>query len=234
MSISRDIRMPRRWFTRMITALPFALRARSVLSASSPDGFKIPPGFTVKWDVGRDDSEISATFSVTEYRYYDIQILFQSTPGTTQQLFEFTGDGATHLVTKESADSDRPEVIAANSPEERATRTQGIAAGQYVWRPTHSGVMIPVHLRIEKTSGVAGPEVEVDQDFNTWNITGSFPGFSRSSPGGLARQITSVKLRPGSYTLTAKSLSRISLPAGHDVYLLAAYHVNTRSLRNDE
>jgi len=50
--------MQRRWFTRMITALPFALRARPAWSVSSPAGFKIPPGFTVKWDVGRDDSEI--------------------------------------------------------------------------------------------------------------------------------------------------------------------------------
>ena len=205
--------MQRRWFTRMIAALPFALRARSAWSVSSPAGFKIPPGFTVKWDVGRDDSEISAIFSVTEYRYYDIQILFQSTPANTQQLFEFTGDGSTHVVTKESADSDSPEGVS---------------------RSTHSGVMIPVHLRIEKISGVAEPEVAVDQDFKTWNIAGSFPGFSRSSPGGLARQITSVKLRPGNYRLTAKGLSRISVPAGHDTYLLATYRVNTRPLGKGE
>jgi hypothetical protein len=94
--------------------------------------------------------------------------------------------------------------------------------------------MIPVHLKIEKTSGVADPEVAVDQDFKTWNIAGSFPGFSRSSPGGLVRQITSVKLRPGSYRLTAKGLSRVSVPAGRDIYLLATYRVNTRPLGNGE
>lgn len=94
--------------------------------------------------------------------------------------------------------------------------------------------MIPVHLRIEKTSGVAGPEVEVDQDFKTWNITGSFPGFSHSSPGGLVRQITSVKLRPGNERLTAKGQTRVSVPAGRDIYLLATYRVNTRRLGNGE
>ena len=76
--------------------------------------------------------------------------------------------------------------------------------------------------------------LEYAEDFRTWNISGSFPGFSPSSPGGLARQISSVKLRPGSYRLTAKTLTRIAVPAGRNTYLLATYRPNTRVLRNNE
>jgi hypothetical protein len=224
--------MSRRKFTRIFSALSLALRGSRALSASDPQELTIPPGFTVKWDMRRDDNEVVADFRVTEYRYYDFQILFHSTPADTQELFKFAGDGTSVLVAKDSADSDNPSVFVATNPDNPSEREQAIAAGKYVWRPRHSGVMIPVHLRVERVSTAA--VAQIDRDFRTWNISGSFPGFARASPGGLARQISSVKLRPGRYRLTAKTLSAIPVPAGRDTYLLATYRPNTQVLKDND
>jgi hypothetical protein len=226
--------MSRRKFTRIVSALSLAFRGSRALSASDPEELTIPPGFTVKWDLTRDDNEVAAEFRVTEYRYYDFQILFHSTPGDTQDLFKFAGDGASVLVSKDSADSANPSIFVATNPDNPNEREQAIAAGKYVWRPKHSGVMIPVHLRVERVSTAAAPVPQIDQDFRTWNISGSFPGFSPASPGGLARQISSVKLRPGRYRLTAKTMSGIHVPAGRDTYLLATYRPNTQVLRDND
>jgi Domain of unknown function (DUF5625) len=211
------------------------------MSLANPEDSIAPPGFTVKWDVQSDDKQISREFSVTEYRYYDIQLFFHSVNGPLtsdglRELFRFTGDGALEAVTKESADSDNPSVVIVTNPEESRTRDLGIASGRYVWRSAHSGVVIPLHLRVERLAADRGAEhvTEVDRDFRTWNIEGSFPGFSPSSPGGVVRHITSVKLQPGRYRLIAKTLEPISLPTGIDTYLLLTYRANTRALKPGE
>jgi hypothetical protein len=226
--------MSRRKFTQIISTLSLALRGRPVLSVSRSEGFEVPPGFTVKWDMNAEDTRISAEFQVRKYRYYDILILFEGHAGDAREMFKYAGDGTLVLVARESANNDNPSVIIATTAEEARSRDAGIAAGKYVWILKHTGVMIPVHVRIEKLPLAAGDAAEVDRDFRTWSVQGSFAGLSRASPGGLARPVTSAKLRPGNYRITAKTLARISLPPGSNTHLLVTYRPNTRVLRENE
>jgi hypothetical protein len=229
--------MSRRAFTRILSSLPLAWRTRLALSEPNSNVLMVPPGFSAKWDVQPQGSELATEFWVMEYRFYDILMLFHSTlkPFTVddlKELYKFTGDGSMKAVTKDSADSDNPSVVPTKTVEDVRSRDEGISTGRHVWIPAQPGVTIPVHLRVEGSSTVAANAVIVDQDFQTRDIQGSFPGFSRSSPGGLARPITSVKLRPGNYQLHARTLGPTSLPANVETYLTVTYRPNTRRLKD--
>lgn len=229
----------RRRFTQVLSSLPLVWRTRRGIATAHSNELKVPPGFSAKWDLQPQGSEVATEFRVTEYRFYDIVMLFHSTrkPFTAddlQELYKFTGDGSIKAVTQESADSDNPSVAPTRNPEDIRMRDEGLAAGKNVWTPARPGVTIPVHVRIEAVGAVAGATAMLDQDFSTRSIQGSFPGFSPSSPGGLARPITTVKLRPGTYKLQAKSLNATTVPADVETYLTVTYRPNTRRLKNDE
>jgi hypothetical protein len=231
--------MSRRAFTRILCSLPLAWRTQLALSEQNSKVLMVPPGFSAKWDVQPQGSELATEFRVTEYRFYDVLMLFHSTlkPFTVddlKELYRFTGDGSMKAVTKDSTDSENPSVVPTKTVEDIRNRDEGISSGKYVRIPAQPGVTIPVHLRVEGLSKVATNALIVDQDFQTRDIQGSFPGFSPSSPGGLARPITSVKLRPGNYQLHARTLGPTSLPANVETYLTVTYRPNTRRLKDAE
>lgn len=209
----------------MASSLSDALCGVLGVARRSANAFVVGPGFTVEWDLQRENSEVSAEFYIKKLRDYRIEILFSSTPGNTKDLFPFTGRGSRVVVPRGEADSDNPTVIIANTPEARRIRDERLATGEYVRTFARNCVMIPVHLKLEKLSRVGDPTVEVDRDFKTWGIVGSFPGFRRSPPGGLARNITRVGLRRGNYRLTARALAPTAVPDGRKTYLLLRYRV---------
>ena len=199
----------------------------------------VPPGFSARWDVQPQGSEVATEFRVTEHRVYDILMLFHSTrkPFTVddlKELYKFTGDGSRRMVTKESADSDNPVGPPTKTVEDVKAARAGVASGQYVRIPAQPGVTIPIHLRVEGLGADAAAAAVIDQDYRTRDIQGSFPGLPELSPGGLARTITSVKLRPGNYQLQARTLGPTSLPANVETYLTVTYRPNTRSLKDAE
>jgi hypothetical protein len=229
----------RRRFTQILSSLPLVWGTRGGIAKPHSNELTVPPGFSAKWDLQQQGSGVATEFRVTEYRIYDIVMLFHSTrkPFTVddlKELYKFTGDGSIKAVTKDSADSDHPTVAPNRNLEDIRMRDEGLAAGQYVWIPAQPGVTIPVHVRVEAVGAVAGAAAILDKDFTTRSIQGSFPGFPPSSPGGLARPITTVKLRPGTYKLQAKSLNATSAPADVATYLTVTYRPNTRRLKRDE
>jgi hypothetical protein len=223
----------------MLSSLPLLWCARPGSSKTNSNLFSVPPGFSAKWDLQAQGSEVVAEFRITEYRVYDVLMLFHSTikPFTVdvmKELFKFTGDGSTQVVTRESADSDKPVLAPYETVKDLRARSQGISEGRYVRIPAHPGVTIPVHVRVERVGAGVSEAAMIDQDFSTRSIQGSFPGFARSSPGGLARPITTVKLRPGSYRIRASTLGATAVPADVETYLTVTYRPDTRKLRDGE
>lgn len=211
----------------MASSLSDSLRAALDASRRNPNAFVVGPGFTVKWDMEREGSEISAEFHIKKRRAYLIEILFRSTSGSASELFPFTGDGSTVLVRREEADSDNPAVIPTPTPEAVRRSYEHITSGEYVRTSSRNCVVIPVHLNIERLFGGGAPTVEIDRDFKTRGIRGSFSGFHGTSPRGLARRITEVDLKRGSYRITARTLAPTAVPANVETYLLLRYRVVT-------
>ena len=206
----------------MVSTLSGSLSAALDASRPRPNAFVVGRGFTVKWDMEREDSEVSAEFHIKKRRLYRIEILFCPTSGSVVELFPFTGKGTRWLVRKEEADSDNPTaILEPHSPE----AVEHIRSGEYVWTPSRKCVMIPVHLKIERLSRGVDATVMVDRDCKTRGIVGSFPGFGGSPPGGLARKIATVGLRPGNYRLAARTLAPTAVPSNVETRLLLRYRV---------
>jgi hypothetical protein len=72
-------------------------------------------------------------------------------------------------------------------------------------RPAHPGTIIPVHLRIEKLGTDHGDPIVIDKTFNTESMAAGYKG-------GYQRAIGYVKLKPGTYRLTASTLQPTTLP----------------------
>jgi hypothetical protein len=151
---------------------------------------------------------VSQEFVVTARGLYDFELVFQEPHDLEafRGLFYFTGDGSSVWVNRETADSDDPEIIKGNTPEAYARQQQGIRSGEYVARMAHSGVMIPVHLRIEALNRGISTAVVYDKVINTWNIRGN-------APEGICRSIASVTLRSGTYRITASTTQTTTLPS---------------------
>ena len=191
----------------------------------------IPP-FLAAWDLKSANSSVSKMIFVKEHHYYDFQIAFQgATTGPSSEariqqkneLKKFVGDGGFEWVTTESADTETPVVLsqAMNAQQQH----QMMQSGQYVARMTRSGVMIPVHRVIKAPDANGSIAILYDKTIETWN-------FEAGSGDGILRHITSVELRPGTYSVVATSTRAISVPPNVTTLLRVSYRPDTRKLDN--
>jgi hypothetical protein len=102
---------------------------------------------------------------------------------------------------------------------------QMMQSGQYVARMTRSGVMIPVHRVIKAPDANGSIAILYDKTIETWN-------FEAGSGDGILRHITSVELRPGTYSVVATSTRAISVPPNVTTLLRVSYRPDTRKLDN--
>lgn len=77
--------------------------------------------------------------------------------------------------------------------------------GQAIMVYVHPGIVLPVHLKIEKLDGAESTAKIMDQTFIT---AGAFSYGSTNR----TRDITSVNLLPGKYRLTAEAVQDVALP----------------------
>ena len=189
----------------------------------------IPP-FLAVWDLKSANSTVSKRFVVTAHRYYDFQIAFQgaitgpSNEARIEQFNEFkrfVGDGGSEWVTKESADTDTPVVL--SEAMDAHQQHQMMQSGQYVARMTRSGVMIPVHLVIKASDANGSIAILYDKTIKTWN-------FEAGSGDGILRHITSVELRPGTYSVLATCSRAIAVPPHVTTLLRVSYRADSRQL----
>jgi hypothetical protein len=213
---------------------------------------KLPPGFTINWNIGPKDSVVEQDFVVTEYRVYRFEIKFSSTRESanpleeTKRMFKFAGDGRHHRVNKESADTDQPIVVPEYTQEELEFMKNGgsLVEGEYyadhplgknqrlhspppgtVWKSASSGVLVPVHIKIVQVDRAGVANVHTDRLVNTENIEGA---------GGLIRLIAGAKLRPGKYRLPLNTVKETLLPPDIETFLRAAAVPTTRVLKDNE
>ena len=219
MSRGEIIMKSRRILAGLMTVLPWI---PNTACATSSD-VKMPPGFTVKWNIEPKDSVVEQDFVVTEYRVYRFEIKFSSIrkPISGEEIeelnriYKFTGDGRSQCYTKESVNTDHPVVVPANTPEEFNRRAEGVQKGIYVWKADNPGVIVPVHIRIEQVDSAGATTVHADKLVNTENIEGAVAG-------GLIRLIAEVKLRPGKYRLSARTVRESPLLPNMETFLRAA------------
>jgi hypothetical protein len=198
-------------------------------TAAKVEKSSVPP-FLVTWNLKSADNSVTTEFVVREHRYYVFQIAFQgaitasSSEARTQQLKEFekfVGDGGSHWVTRESADTESPVVLSAAM--NASQLHEMMQSGEYVARMTRSGVMIPVHLVIQAQVARGANSVLYDRIITTWN-------FEASSTDGILRHITSVALRPGTYKVVASTTQAISIPPNVTTLLRVSYRPDTQKL----
>lgn len=181
------------------------------LACAGVSDVKLPPGFLIPWNIALKDSAVEQEFVVTEYRPYGFNIAFKSMRMNvdrhqeTERMKTFTGQGHKNIVTKESANTDHPEVVIAGTPNEVQKRDEGVAKGLYVYKDLQPGVIVPVHLRIEKVESSGGTMLHTDQVINTG-------GWYAAGIDGLIRKIADIKLRPGKYRLTVKTTQESPVP----------------------
>lgn len=186
------------------------------------------PPFSVKWNVGPRGSTASQTFVLTQYRYCHFEIAFRRIDGrreivTDPELSRVIGDGSTVFVTRETADSDKPTIVQGYTPPNHGPGSNHIDDDGVRARAAHTGVMIPVHLRVELLKDGTPPVVQMDKVVRTWN-------FAHSSADGLNRFIAFLKLRQGRYRITAVAVQETPLPANLETFLVVTYPPKSRAL----
>jgi hypothetical protein len=171
----------------------------------------VPP-FTAPWDIQRARTSVSRVFSLSEPRYVWFEIEFYRTDGSREIvrdpiLSSIVGDGSGVYVTEASADTDDPVIVKDYVP------------GQYRpdarYRMAHTGVMIPVHMRVEAV-GDSSRRVVLNKVFKTWN-------FSHGAERGVSRTIGWVTLDPGTYRVTATTTQDTKLPTNLTTRFVARY-----------
>jgi Domain of unknown function (DUF5625) len=182
------------------------------------------PPFVVPWDLHASSSSVTRQFSVKEYRFYGFQIAFQIEAAAgdervaqIHELRNFLGDGSSTLVTRESADSENPVSIPADT--DSVQFNEYLKSGEYVVRMRKTGVMVPVHLLVESAGKMHA--VVYDQTVQTWSI-------QSGSKDGFIRRIASIELRPGTYRVVATTTQQTTLPSFARTALRVTYRPDTR------
>lgn len=172
---------------------------------------------TLKWDIRPANSAIEREFMVSEYRNYYFYIAFNKGGAfDLDELRKFTGDSSVQIVTKDPV----PAVVNATTTEEVRRAHELIRNGVYEYRYAHPGVVMPLHLMIEKLGDDTTTTV-VDQTLNT-----------DRECFGLDRAITEVALKPGKYRIKLNTLQETYLPSGAEPSLVIAYRPKTRVLKD--
>jgi hypothetical protein len=200
-------------------------------------------GFEVKWDIGPKDSVVEQDIVVTRDRVYRLELVFRSIYGQMsredqREAFKFTGDGTYQYVTTESAKMDHPIVVPEYSQDEQDFLKSGgsLVGGEYfkahplpvntrfhttppagtVRRHTEMGmgVIVPIQIRLEQIGEGGRGSLQTEEVVNT-------EGFIYLGEQGIARQITTIHLRPGHYRLRAMTVKESVLPLNLETYLRA-------------
>lgn len=214
MTEDKKIKQSRRLFSKLL-ALTSGF-PRVLLAGDTKPIPRIP--LVLKWDVQPANSQIEQEFLVKEYRNYYVYLEFNRAPPVdVKELRRFTGDGAYQIVTKDPV----PTVINPQTTEEVRRADELVRQGVYEFRHIHLGVMMPVHVTLEKLGDDINttPLTIVDETFNT--DRGCF---------GLDRAITEVALKPGKYRIKLKTLQETYLPPGADSSLVITFRPKTRVL----
>jgi hypothetical protein len=132
----------------MVSSLLGSLSDAWDASRPYPSAFVVGPAFKAKWNMEREDSEVSAEFHIKWRGLYTINILFHPASESAMELSAFTGGSSMVLVRREEADSDNPTVIANPLGPEAMQRKR---TGECVMVPARGGVMIPVRLKVDLT-----------------------------------------------------------------------------------
>jgi hypothetical protein len=211
MTEAEQFKQSRRSFSKLLalaSGLPLALFAQETK--------RIP--IVLKWDIQPANSSIEQEFLVTEYRNYYFYVAFnKGGPFDVKELRKFTGDGGHQIVTKDPV----PIVVIPKTNEEVRRAYELVRTGVYEYRFINLGVVMPVHLILERLVDerkTALPPI-VDETFNTDRIC-----------FGLDRAITGVALKPGKYRIKLNTLQETSLPSGAESSLVIAYRPKTRVL----
>lgn len=216
MTEGEQFKQSRRIFSKLIAVaagFPHSLFAKDAMSIP-----RIP--VVLKWDIRPANSQIEQDFLVTEFRNYYIYIAFnKGGPFDVNELRKFTGDSVFQIVTTGSD----PKLVIPKTAEERSRARKLIQEGVYEYQHAHLGIVMPVHLRLEKLDIDGGKTATtmVDETFNT----------DREN-FGLDRAITVVALKPGEYHISLKTLKETYLPHGAESSLVIAYMPKTRVLKD--
>lgn len=212
------LRPARRRFAKLMalaSAMPVLLLAQSKQPIS-----RIPA--VLKWDIRPANSSVEQEFLVREYRNYYFYVDFnRGGPFDVNELRKFTGDSAVQIVTKDPV----PVVVIPKTSEEERRARELIRKGVYEFRYVHLGVVMPVHMTLEKLADYRNETTTkmVDETFNT-----------DRECFGLDRAITEVALKPGRYRFVVKTLQETHLPAGAESSLVIAYRPKTRVLKEHD
>jgi hypothetical protein len=153
-----------------------------------------------------------------EYQNYYFYVAFnKGGPFDVKELTKFTGDDGHQIVTKDPV----PVVVIPKTNEEVRRAYELVRTGVYEYRFINLGVVMPVHLTLEKLADdrkTASSPI-VNETFNTDRVC-----------FGLDRAITEVALKPGKYRVSLKTLQETYLPPGAESRLAIAYRPKTRVL----
>jgi len=206
----------------------------------------IPPARAFKWDISRANSTIVHEFVVKDYRMYGLHLAFGGLDATEADgyvressdqswrkqlgrdsveppydgpLSKFLGTGTYGVFTNEPNNLKPviPKTIA-----EVQQRDELLRQGVYVTKLTNPGVIVPIHVRLEKLDT---PDTTPVQIFDRVVETAGLEG------GGylLTRKITKgvgLPLKPGKYRISATTLRDSPVPTGIGTYLLISVPAN--------
>lgn len=193
------------------------------LSYATASEVKVPPGFTLPWNIAPKGSVVEQDFEVNEYRVYRIEFKFaltqelhgaKSPDDEWQQLRRFSGDSSWSLVTKDSANTDHPEVVipTAKTKEEARSWYNSLKKGEYVYKAMNPGVIVPIHIRIDQLQSDGTFSSHTDKLIDTDKT-------ERAVEEGLVRLIIETRLMPGRYRLVGRTMRETPVPQAITTFL---------------
>jgi hypothetical protein len=201
---------------RLIAQLLAAAFSLIPLAACADSFHRFP--LTAKWDVRPANSRIVLDAEITEYRNYCIFVRFDG-PLDITELRKFTGDLSFQVVTKDPI----PAVIMPKTNEELHREEELIRQGVYIRRYVNLGVVMPVHVKIEKLN---------DDNATTAILLDKVIDTDRGSYIALTRKIVDIALKPGKYRVELDTLKETTLPQGLESSVVITSHPNSGLLTN--
>jgi hypothetical protein len=187
----------------------------------------VPPERSFEWDISNENSIIQKNIIVTEYRFYELLLEFHSsshpmTAAEHEQLVKFTGDGSFRTYTNDPVN---PLPVIAKTAAEVQRMYELVRTGEYILKPANPGVVVPIHVAVEMFDGTSDNIAMsiADETIDTMAII-----------AGGRRLIKIVKLKPGKYRLTAKTVKASPLPPNCATFLGISFRANLRVIKDGE
>lgn len=163
----------------------------------------IPPWRSFRWDISKKGSVIEQEFIVTEHRSYDFDLEFHHN-GLPDDWKKFIGTGGDIFLTRDQVNPRRVRDEDVGGDGRRLYELYH--KGELVIKSADPGVIVPIHIRVEKIDEVSGNKTLLaDKTVDT-------EARYRGGGGIVARGIWGVALKPGRYKVSAETLKDVPLP----------------------